>query len=227
MKTILVVAAHPDDEILGCGGTMARLARAGVAVHIAIMGEGATSRADSRAAGDAQAVEALGNQARQAAALVGARDVTLFGLPDNRFDTLALLDVVKPIEKLIAALGPDTIFTHHHGDLNVDHQTVNRAVLTASRPKPGSPVKEVLAFEIASSTEWAFQHLQPAFHANTFFDISDTLAVKTRALDCYQTEVCAFPHPRSAEALEAIGKRWGSVVGCAAAEAFEVIRSIR
>jgi LmbE family N-acetylglucosaminyl deacetylase len=227
MKTILVVAAHPDDEILGCGATMARLARAGADVHVAIMGEGATSRADSRAAADRGAVASLERDARRAAEVVGARAVTLFGLPDNRFDTLALLDVVKPIEALIARLSPDAIFTHHHGDLNVDHQIVNRAVLTATRPKPGMPVREVLAFEIASSTEWSFQHLQPAFHANTFFDISDTLAAKTRALDCYETEVCAFPHPRSPEALEAIARRWGSVVGCRAAEAFEVIRSIR
>ncbi|HEY2900966.1 MAG TPA: PIG-L deacetylase family protein [Polyangia bacterium] len=227
MNTVLVVAAHPDDEILGCGGTMARLSRAGVAVHIAIMGEGATSRPDSPSKDDDAAVESLRHDARRAAQVVGAKDVTFFGLPDNRFDTVALLDVVKPIEKLVAALSPDTIFTHHLGDLNVDHQTVNRAVLTATRPKPGMPVKDVLAFEIASSTEWAFQHLQPVFHANTFFDISDTLAAKTRALACYATELCAFPHPRSAEALEAIGRRWGSVVGCPAAEAFEVIRSIR
>ena len=227
MKTILVVAAHPDDEILGCGGTMARLAREGAAVHIAILGEGATSRADQRADADGDAVEGLRRDARRAAEVVGARDVTFFGLPDNRFDTVALLDVVKPIEKLIAALAPETVFTHHQGDLNVDHQTVNRAVLTATRPKPGMPVREVLAFEIPSSTEWSFQHLPPLFHGNAFFDIGDTLASKTRALGCYETEVCPFPHPRSPEALEAIARRWGSVVGCRAAEAFEIIRVIR
>jgi LmbE family N-acetylglucosaminyl deacetylase len=227
MKTVLVVAAHPDDEVLGCGGTMARLVREGASVHVAIMGEGVTSRYDDRHQGPSAALESLRQDARRAAAALGVRDLHFFGLPDNRFDSVPLLDVVKPIEQLLARLAPDTVFTHHGGDLNVDHQAVNRAVLTATRPKPGSPVREVLAFEIASSTEWAFQHLQPVFRPNVFFDVAGTLPAKIEALGCYTSEICQFPHPRSAGALEAIGRRWGSVVGCAAAEPFELLRSIR
>jgi LmbE family N-acetylglucosaminyl deacetylase len=169
----------------------------------------------------------LYNDARRASAVVGAHSLRFFDLPDNRFDTLPLLDVIKPIEQLIASLGPDAVFTHHGGDLNVDHQTVNRAVLTATRPKPGLGVKEVLAFEIPSSTEWGFAHLQPNFRANVFFDITASLQTKIEALNCYTSEIAPFPHPRSGQALEAIGRRWGSVVGCGAAEAFELVRGIR
>jgi LmbE family N-acetylglucosaminyl deacetylase len=227
MKSVLAIAAHPDDEVLGCGGTLARLANSGIEVNVAILGEGVTSRFTSREGAAADSLEELRRHAREASGLMGVKGVHFCGLPDNRFDTLPLLEVVKVVEDLVSRLSPDAIYTHHGGDLNVDHQVVNRAVLTATRPKPGATVKEILAFEVPSSTEWAFQHLSPVFRPNVFVDVTGTLAVKIRAMSCYQTEICEFPHPRSGPALEAIGKRWGSVVGCGAAEAFELIRSIR
>jgi LmbE family N-acetylglucosaminyl deacetylase len=224
---VLVIAAHPDDEVLGCGGTMARLAREGHAVHIAIMAEGITSRHAQRKDADPGQLSRLHQQAHAAAARVGAREVRLFKLPDNRLDTVPLLDIVKVLEDLLQELQPEVIYTHHPGDLNIDHGVVHRAVLTATRPLPGQSVREIYAFEVLSSTEWAFQRLEPVFRANVFVDVSATLEAKLASLACYEGEIRPFPHPRSPEALRANAARWGSVAGCEAAEAFELVRAVR
>ncbi|MBV8906705.1 MAG: PIG-L family deacetylase, partial [Acidobacteriia bacterium] len=150
MPEILVVAAHPDDEVLGCGGTIARLVAAGESVHIAILGEGSTSRSPRREEADKRLVDALETHSRRAAKVLGVEDVYGFGLPDNRFDTVPLLEVVKLVEDLISRLRPVTVYTHHGGDLNADHGVVHRAVLTATRPMAGHPVRELFAFEVAS-----------------------------------------------------------------------------
>jgi LmbE family N-acetylglucosaminyl deacetylase len=225
--SVLVVAAHPDDEILGCGGTMTRLAREGHEVRIAILAEGMSSRYARREDADPQHLRHLHARAQQAADKVGAKELVLYKLPDNRLDTVPLLDVVKTVEDLIARFRPGTIYTHHPGDLNVDHGVVHRAVLTATRPVSEQCVREVYAFEVPSSTEWAFQHIEPRFRPNVFVDIASTLETKIAAMGCYDTETRNFPHPRSAEALRAIATRWGSVAGLRAAEAFELIRSLR
>lgn len=225
--SVLVVAAHPDDEILGCGGTMARLARDGHEVRIAIVAEGMSSRYAQREDTDQQQLRHLHARAQQAAEKVGAKELVLCKLPDNRLDTVPLLDVVKLVEELITRFRPEVIYTHHPGDLNVDHGVVHRAVLTATRPVEGQCVKEIYAFEVPSSTEWAFQELQPVFRPNVFVDITDSLATKIEALACYDTEMRKFPHPRSGEALRAIAARWGSVAGLHAVEAFELVRSVR
>jgi LmbE family N-acetylglucosaminyl deacetylase len=223
---ILVVAAHPDDEVLGCGGTVAAHAAAGDDVYIHILGEGATSRWTERETADVSAVEALRDQAVRAGEILGAKDVVLHGMPDNRLDTIPLLEVVKLVEAAIQRVRPDVVYTHYGGDLNIDHAIVHRAVLTATRPLGTTSVSDVLAFEVPSSTEWSFQRFG-AFSPNVFVDISDILELKLRAIACYDSEGRAFPHPRSAEALAAIAKRWGSVAGCGSAEAFELVRSIR
>ncbi len=225
--SVLVVAAHPDDEILGCGGTIARLAREGHQVRIAILAEGISSRYAHREDADPGQLQHLHAQAQQAGNKVGAREVVLCKLPDNRLDTVPLLEVVKLVEELVARFRPEVIYTHHPGDLNVDHGVVHRAVLTATRPVAGQCVSEIYAFEVPSSTEWAFQRLEPSFRPNVFVDITKTLETKIDALACYDTEMRKFPHPRSAEALRAIATRWGSVVGLPAVEAFELIRSVR
>jgi LmbE family N-acetylglucosaminyl deacetylase len=226
-ERILVVAAHPDDEVLGAGATAARLARQGHHVHLAILGEGVTSRFDSRAAADAALLSSLGEQSQRAARVLGAAGLSLHQLPDNRFDTVPLLEVIKLVERLIAEHQPTKLFTHHGGDLNIDHQIVNRAVLTATRTTPGHTVRELYAFEVPSSTEWTFHHLEPTFRPNTFFDVSETLDLKIEAMLAYASEARPFPHPRSGEALAAIARRWGSVAGCVAAEAFQLIRAVR
>jgi LmbE family N-acetylglucosaminyl deacetylase len=225
--SILVVAAHPDDEILGCGGTMTRLAGEGHDVRIAILAEGMSSRYKNRADTDQQQLQHLHGRAQQAADKVGAKELVLCKLPDNRLDTIPLLDIVKTVEDLVARFRPHTIYTHHPGDLNIDHGIVHRAVLTATRPIEEQSVREIYAFEVPSSTEWAFQRIEPTFRPNVFVDITNSLNTKIAAMACYDTEARAFPHPRSGEALRAIATRWGSVVGLRAVEAFELIRSIR
>lgn len=226
MAAILVVAAHPDDEVLGCAGTISQLGREHE-VHIAILGEGISSRQDARDKTLAAERERLQDEARTAGKLLHAASVTFAGLPDNRFDTVPLLDVVKHVEGWIERMKPRSIYTHHPGDLNIDHALTFRAVLTATRPMQGGSVKDLYAFEIPSSTEWAFQRMSPVFRPSVFVDISTTITTKVQAMQTYTTESRPFPHPRSPEALQAIARRWGSVVGLEYAEAFELIRSVR
>ena len=224
---VLVIAAHPDDEILGCGATAARLVSEGHDVHFAILGEGLTSRHPDRAETDGKHLDTLHDQAHAAAAKLGVKSLVLHKLPDNRLDTVPLLEVVKITEGLIDRFTPQVIYTHHGGDLNVDHEVIHRAVLTATRPLDGNPVREIYAFEVPSSTEWAFQRMNQPFRPNVFMDVSSTLESKIAAMECYASEARKFPHPRSPEALRAIATRWGTVAGCAAAEAFELVRAIR
>ena len=225
MKT-LVIASHPDDEILGCGGTIAKMSQAGHEVHIAILGEGITSRHDQRDAHDS-AIEDLHSCSQRAGELVGATSVRNLSLPDNQFDSLPTLEVVKVIESLITEFQPKTVFTQHGGDLNIDHVVTFRATLTATRPMQGCPVKTVYAYEVASSTEWAFAQFEPRFTPQVYIDVADTLEAKIAAMESYASEARAFPHPRSPEALRAIATRWGSQVGLAAAEVFSVVRQIK
>jgi len=222
----LVVAAHPDDELLGCGGTVARLSRV-QDVHIAILGEGMTSRQARRADTDPGALARLAQNARAVGTLLGAASVQFVDLPDNRFDELPLLEIVKHVEQLVTTLEPSTIYTHHPGDLNVDHALVFRAVLTATRPMQSCPVTDIYSFEVASSTDWAFQQLHPPFKPNVFVDITPTIESKLAAMSVYESELREFPHPRSLDAIRAQARRWGAVVGMGYAEAFELVRSIR
>jgi LmbE family N-acetylglucosaminyl deacetylase len=226
--TILVVVAHPDDEVLGCGGTIACRAALGDEVHVVILGEGISSRHERRDEVPAGALQELQAHARAAAAALGVRSVSFGGLPDNRFDEVALLDVVKRVEAVIGQVRPEAIYTHHPGDLNIDHGITFRAVLTATRPGASGPVvPDVYAFEVGSSTEWAFQRIEPPFRPNVFVDISDVIDRKLAAMQCYETERREAPHPRSPEVLRATATRWGSVAGMRYAEAFELIRSLR
>jgi LmbE family N-acetylglucosaminyl deacetylase len=226
--TILVIAAHPDDEVLGCGGSIARFAAAGDDVHIAILGEGISSRHDRRASAPATALESLQADARAAAAALGARSVLFGGLPDNRFDEVALLDVVKQIETWIGGVRPAAIYTHHPGDLNVDHGVTFRAALTATRPGAAAvDVPDLYAFEVPSSSEWAFQRVVPEFRPSVFVDITATLDSKIAAMQCYRSERRDSPHPRSPEMLRSAAAHRGAAAGMRAAEAFELVRSLR
>lgn len=220
---VLILAAHPDDEVLGAGATMARLAREGHLVSVAILGQGAASR---HAPGSPQAVaevEDLQARSHEAARILGAVEVRHFGLPDNRFDALDLLEVVKIVEEVGRKVRPDVVYAQHGGDLNVDHAVTFRAALTAFRPLPGTRVRELFAFEVASSTEWAFGQFAPAFRPDTFVDVSATLDLKLAALAAYDAEVRPFPHPRSAEGVRAQAQARGAAVGFAAAEAFATV----
>ena len=225
--TILVIAAHPDDEVLGCGGTIARYANEDD-VHIAILGEGVSSRYEQRTDVPAAQLQKLQADAKAAADVLGARSVSFCGLPDNRFDEVGLLNLIKPVEKWVETFRPDAIYTHHPGDLNIDHSMTFRAVLTATRPDASRvSVPNLYPFEVPSSTDWAFQRVSPVFRPNVFVDIKNFLDCKITAMQCYESERREAPHPRSPEVLRAAAVRWGSTAGMSCVEAFELIRSVR
>ncbi len=223
MKKVLVFAAHPDDELLGLGGTVRRLANEGKTVRAVIMAEGLTSRADSREEADWTGLLGLQEDARKAAEIVGYKSIEFCGLPDNRMDGMDLLDVIKIVSKYVEKYQPDTIFTHHHGDLNIDHRITCEAVLTACRPVGEYCVKRIYTFETPSSSEWNIHYSEP-FTPNVYFDVTGTLEAKVEGMACYRTESKIYPHPRSAEALRSLGRLRGSNAGFEMAEGFMLLR---
>ena len=222
---ILVVAAHPDDEVLGCGGTVARLVSEGAGAHTLILGEGVTSRDTQR---DRSACEKeiseLREQIRKANAILGVSSTHIEDFPDNRFDNVNLLDIVKVVESVVNEISPEIIFTHYGNDLNIDHKIVFDAVLTATRPMQGEVVKEIYSFEVLSSTEWNFPL---SFSPDTFYDVTDSLIIKQTAMEAYVSELREFPHPRSIEGIRLNAAQWGMKVGVTSAEAFKSIRVIK
>jgi len=225
IQRVLVIAAHPDDETLGCGGTMARLVNEGVAVNVAFLADGVGARSEKRSA-TYEETEARRSAARTSCAVLGTEAPQFDDLPDNRLDTVARLEVTQRVESMIAALQPDTVFTHQAGDVNVDHRRVHEAVVTACRPQPGHPVRRLLFFEVASSTEWQPPGSAAAFEPQCFVDISTTLAAKLEALRAYEAEMRSWPHARSMEAVEYLSRWRGAAVGWEAAEAFIVGRQL-
>lgn len=222
---VLCIAAHPDDEVLGCGATLARLVRERHEVAVAILGEGVTSRADLTPDQQRRALAALRDAAGAASRALGIDAAPrMLGLPDNRFDTLALLEVVHAVEALVREYDPDLVYTHHAGDLNVDHRVTARAVSTALRPLHGRRLRELRAFEVASSTEWAFDTSGPAFRPQVFVEVGATLEQKLAAMACYEGEARPYPHPRSARALRALAEWRGAQGGMHTAEAFELVQ---
>jgi LmbE family N-acetylglucosaminyl deacetylase len=223
---ILVIAAHPDDEMLGCGATIAKLSKSNN-VHIGILGEGITSRYPSAEEASKNDLESLKDQAKEASDFIGALSIDFAGFPDNRFDSVDLLELIKVVENWVQKYKPDAIYTHHSGDLNIDHELTFRAVLTATRPTSESIVKDIYSFEIPSSTEWSFGTLKSSFTPNVFVNVTDTIEKKLSALKIYKDEMRDFPHPRSLKFVELNSQKWGSVSGVKFAEAFELVRSIR
>tara|TARA_B100000315_G_C14434011_1_gene521518 strand:+ start:97 stop:801 length:705 start_codon:yes stop_codon:yes gene_type:complete len=227
INSILVIAAHPDDEVLGCGASIAKWSKDGQDVHVLIMAEGATSRDHTR---DREFRKSdllhLLDSANKASNILGVKSVELLDYPDNRMDSLDLLDVVKTIETYVKKLKPGVVVTHHSNDLNIDHQIVHQAVITACRPQPGHPVKRILLFEVPSSSEWQSPVICGPFVPNWFEDISDTLELKIKALEIYQSEMREWPHARSIKAVDHLARWRGASVGCEAAEAFMATRVI-
>jgi LmbE family N-acetylglucosaminyl deacetylase len=223
---ILIIAAHPDDEIIGCGATAAKLVRSGCAVNVLILGEGVASRFTKKGPGLKKEITRLHKMTNKAAEVIGFKNVIFEDLPDNRFDSLDLLDIIKVVENHVTKLKPDIVYTHHKGDLNIDHELTHRAVLTACRPIGDYSVKEVLCFETYSSTEWSFGNSANIFNPNVFEDVGKTFRFKKSALKCYESELRDFPHPRSLKNVELAASRWGSTVGLKYAEAFELIRKV-
>jgi LmbE family N-acetylglucosaminyl deacetylase len=217
---VLTVAAHPDDETLGAGGTMAWHAARGDTVWVCVLTDGVTSRHDQ--------VELQSECAGRACGVLGVERLVMVGLPDQRLDTLCQLDVITPIEQCIAELAPDVVLTHFPGDVNEDHRIVARATMVAARPVAGTSVRRVCAFQIPSSTDWAPPIPGSVFTPNLYVDISDTLETKLIAMkayaDTYVSEVRPFPHPRSIEALTAYAHGHGVASGMLAAEPFMLLR---
>jgi LmbE family N-acetylglucosaminyl deacetylase len=218
--TVLVIAAHPDDEILGAGGTLRRHVLDGEAVHAVIVSEGAASRYDEEVA------RALEKSIWRAAQEIGFASVRSEGLPDQRLDVTPLIEITQRLEAIVDELRPTVVYTHFPGDVNCDHGVVSRATWTACRPYVCPQLQRFAVFETPSSTEWGWPTPESAFTPNSFVDISVGLDAKLRAMTCYETELRDYPHPRSERALRERAAYWGSIVGRTAAEPFQILREL-
>jgi LmbE family N-acetylglucosaminyl deacetylase len=227
MNKALVIAAHPDDEILGCGGTAALLVEKGFEVRCLLMTRGVESRHDQgKGSIITKAQDELNTATLKAHSIIGFKQSRNLDLPDNQMDTLSLLQVVKKIEAELDSFKPQWVFTHHAGDLNIDHRITHQATITATRPLPGQSVKGLFFFEVSSSTDWVPAGSQAPFTPNYFFDISETLDKKIAALGAYKEEMREFPHARSLEAVKNLAHWRGASQGFRAAEAFILGRLI-
>ncbi len=222
----LIIAAHPDDEVLGCGGAILKLTRAGAEVHLAFLADGVGARNPDPARRQAELAQRRA-AAAAAARILGVASLSFDDLPDNRLDSIPLLDITQKVEALIDQHRPTTLFTHHAGDLNIDHRLTHQAVITACRPQRGHPVRTLLCFEQPSSTEWQPPGSGLAFTPHWFVDISATLAGKLAALEAYAAELRDWPHPRSRQGSEHLARWRGASVGCDAAEAFMLARHLQ
>jgi LmbE family N-acetylglucosaminyl deacetylase len=220
-RAVLVVAAHTDDEALGCGGTIAKHVEQGDTVYAVFLADGVTSRPDA----SEHELDERNSAAKQAHKILGIEQSFMLGFPDNRMDTVPLLDIVQKLEQVMHDVHPQVVYTHHNGDLNIDHRITHQAALTACRPVPGSFVREIYAFEVLSATEWNSPGAS-TFIPNVFVDISDHLETKMKALAAYELEMRDSPHSRSIVNAKRLAELRGSCVGVSAAEAMMAVRVI-
>jgi N-acetylglucosamine malate deacetylase 1 len=228
-KRILVVVAHPDDELLGLGATMNKFIKEqNCSVRVVILGEGLTSRSDNRNPEQwSQELKIHRQNIEMARKSIGYESVGIYDFPDNRFDTVALLDIIKVIEKEKEDFEPEIIFTHHGGDVNIDHQRTFEAVITATRPIQDEVVKTVITFETPSGTEWIASSDPRKFNPNLFIEVSEeNISAKIKGMESYEFEKREYPHPRSPKALKILAQNRGIIVGKKFAEAFNIVRSI-
>jgi LmbE family N-acetylglucosaminyl deacetylase len=228
-QRILLVVAHPDDELLGCGATFHKLiTQYKCFVKVVILGEGITSRSDKRDTAQWRGQLATHkNNIKQAQDSIGYQELSVYDFPDNRFDSVDLLDIVKVVEKEKKDFNPSVIFTHHGGDVNIDHQRTFEAVITACRPMSNETVQTIITFETPSGTEWRAASDPKHFIPTLFFEVSEiNVNAKIKGMESYEFEKRPYPHPRSPEALKIQAQRWGVAVGKKFAEAFMLIRSI-
>lgn len=220
-KNILVVVAHPDDEILGLGGSLLKHAREGFNVYILCLTNGESSRKGS----DLSIVKLRQKAFESSCQFIEACGSKILDFPDQGLDTVPLVSIVKAIENYSQNIDPAIVYIHHIGDLNKDHQIAHEAALTAFRPVGSNYPKEILAFETFSSTEWGKAHLP--FVPNYFVDISSYVDEKMQCLSYYEGEMRPYPHPRSYKSINIAAQRWGTVVGVTYAEAFVFIRGVK
>lgn len=212
-KNVLVIAAHPDDELLGCGGTVALHAAAGHTVTSVIVCEGESHRYAEGGVGQPQHIQ-------NAAKVLGMQPTRALSFPDQKLDTLTLTDIITPLEQLVDELKPNIVYTQYGGDINRDHELLFKAMLVATRPMEEF-IEAIYAFDTASSTEWAYPR---TFVPDTWVDISSTLQQKLEAMACYESEVRDYPHPRSLKSLEHRAAAWGNQCMMEAAEVFMTVR---
>jgi LmbE family N-acetylglucosaminyl deacetylase len=220
MKKVLVIAAHPDDELLGVGGTILKHTSLGDECFAVILGTGVLSRENNPSE-----IDSLRTQSKKAANILGYKKIHFEDFPDNSFDTVSLLEIVKKIEEYITKYKPDILYTHYGGDLNVDHQITYKAVITACRPCNKNCPEKILTFETLSSTEWQINPLD-VFVPNVFVNIEQFVDTKKKAMSEYESELCVFPHSRSLDGIHALGKYRGIQSGMYFAEAFRLERKI-
>lgn len=228
-KRVMIVVAHPDDELLGLGATMNRLIKDyNVKTHVVILGEGITSRSNERDLDLWEEELAIHRKnIKNAQEAIGFHTTSIFDFPDNRFDTVALLDIIKVVEMEKDKFQSEVIFTHHGGDVNIDHQRTFEAVMTACRPMHDEITKTIITFETPSGTEWRLPSDPHHFLPNLFFSVSqENLDAKIKGMECYEFERREYPHPRSPEALKIQAQRWGVTIGNSLAEAFCLVRCI-
>jgi len=226
----MIVVAHPDDELLGLGATMHKLLKEETTIEtrVVILGEGITSRSDSR---DLikwkKQLEKHRENIHQAQKAIGYHEVIIHDFPDNRFDSVPILDIIKVIEREKERFLPDVIFTHHGGDVNIDHQLTFEAVVTSSRPMKDETVKTIITFETPSGTEWRVPSDPRHFLPNFFVSVQEEdIKAKIEGMESYEFERRDYPHPRSPKALKIQAQRWGVSIGREYAEAFQIIRII-
>lgn len=225
----MLVVAHPDDELLGVGATMNKLINDyNIQSHVVILGEGITSRSDSRDLKRwEEELKKHKRNIKDAQAAIGYHSVSIHDFPDNRFDSVALLDIIKVVEKEKRDFNPDVVFTHHGGDLNIDHQRTFEAVITATRPLENESVQSIICFETPSGTEWRSNTDPRYFLPNFFVKLSnENLNAKIKGMEAYEFESRPYPHPRSPEALKIVAQRWGVAMGTEYAEAFQIVRTV-
>ena len=221
-KVFLIVAAHPDDEILGCGASAARLVDEGWTGYALILGRGKGARGEQ----ELKHCSELEKETEAARKIIGLQEIFMCDFSDNAFDSVPLLNIIREVEHIKEKIQPSRIFTHYPGDLNIDHSITFRAVLTATRPMQGEPVREILSFEIPSSTEWSSFRRETVFVPNVFIDVSNVLQRKLDAMGSYLSELREYPHPRSLKYLEEHARHLGAKIGLNAAEGFQLIRNI-
>lgn len=220
-KKVLVVAAHPDDELLGAGATIIKHVEGGDLAYCLILGQGVMARKN----GISAQVDLLEQQARAAGKIIGFREMFFARFPDNAFDTVSLLEITQYVERIILEVKPDIVYTHHEYDLNVDHRLTFQAVLTACRPCNDNSPRDLLTFETLSSSEWQSKDCKQ-FHPNVYNEVTGMIDRKIEALRKYTTEIRPYPHPRSAEGVRIQAQYRGLEAGLLYAESFVLIRRI-
>jgi N-acetylglucosamine malate deacetylase 1 len=221
MKKVLVIAAHPDDEVLGCGGMIAKHVSQGDEVHTVFMSDGVKSRSQF----SEEKLKQRMNASKLSQSVLGITSSQYLDFQDNRMDSIALLDIIQKLEPVIDKLKPSVVYTHHHGDLNIDHQLTHSAVITACRPVPNFSVCEIYGFEVLSSTEWSNSQ-QSLFRPTFYTDITKHISKKISAAKAYQEEMRDPPHSRSIKHIEILAQHRGYSIGVDMAEAFEVYRIV-